>query len=195
MEGNDVRLAKEFFRGDVSAELGGIGMGGRVVGEDLAAETGEVFDDRATDGARTEDADGLFAQFETLQPLQLKVSLPDAVTGPVDFPGHGEKDGEGELRDSMRGVGGDGGNGDAQIFGGGEIDMIRSGAKSGDEFGPSLGKDLEAGAVHLIVHKDQGGVVAGTEGSCRGVQIGFEKFELMMTGGVFRIQSGFRVPP
>ena len=105
----------------------------------------------------------------------------------------GEENGEGELRDGVGRVGGNGGHGYAELFGGSEIDMVGSGAEGGDELGATLGENFEAGAVDLVVDKDESGAVAGAEGGGGGSELGFEEFEMVATGSVFSLESGFGI--
>ena len=70
---------------------------------------------------------------------------------------------------------------------------VGSGAEGGDELGATLGENFEAGAVDLVVHENQGGPVANAEGGGGGVELGFEEFEMVATGGVFSLESGFGI--
>jgi len=193
VKGEDVGFPEKFFLRDVAAEVGEFRMGLGVESQDSTPEAGEVFDDFAADGPGAVYADGLIANFEALETFQLEVTFPDALVGAGDLASHGQKQGEGEFGYGVGGVGRHRGHGDAELFGGSEVDMVGAGAEGGDELGATLGENFEAGAVDLVVHEDQGGPVTSAEGGGGGVELGFEEFEMVATGSVFSLESGFGI--
>ena len=70
--------------------------------------------------------------------------------------------------DGVRGVGGDADDGEAEGFGGGEVDVIEACAAEGDEADAVGGEDFEGGAVGLVVDEEAngGGTGGGGGGFC-----------------------------
>ena len=92
----------------------------------------------------------------------------------------------------MGGVGGDGGNGDAQLFCGNEIDVVGAGAEGRDQPSAVFGQNLQTRAIHAVIHKDQNGAVAGTQRGGVGRQFSFEKLEVMSVG-ILLAKAGFKI--
>jgi len=94
-------------------------------------EAVKVADHLLPDGASAYNPDGFLFQLESFQALELEVVVPDPLAGAGNMPYKGEHQAQGEFRDGVRGVGGDGCNRDAEFPGCRNIDVVVAGAEGG----------------------------------------------------------------
>lgn len=179
VESEDVGFSQDLRLTDVAGQRLEGGLRNRIVGENTAPKAAEIPHHLCPDGAGAKHAHGFLFQLESLQALEFEIVVADALAGAGNVAGEGEDQAEGEFRDGVRGVGGDGGNRDAEFPGCGNIDVVVAGAQGGDEAGSSAGEDLQGGPVDPIVHKDQDRGVAGREGGRQRVEPGFEEVEVV----------------
>lgn len=85
--------------------------------------------------------------------------------------------------DGVRGVGGDADDGEAEGFGGGEVDVIEAGAAEGDEADPVGGEDFEGRAVGVVVDEDADGGGTGGGGGGFGGESEFVESPDELVGG------------
>ena len=177
---HDVALGEQRLDGGVGgAERRHGRRGKRIAGEDAAAEAGQQPHDHLADLAGADDAGGLAVHVEADQAVEGEVAVADAGDGARDVAVEREDQRDRVLGDRVRRIGGDAHDADAELGGGGEIDLVEAGAAQRDEAGAALRELAEDGGVEVIVDEGRDDLEAAGQLAGGGVEVGLEVDQLV----------------
>ncbi|MNX99919.1 hypothetical protein D3C86_1323940 [compost metagenome] len=125
----NVRCLEQFLARDIfHAQRLAIGIWPEIVADETAAETGHNARENRPNLPRTHNADGLAVKIEAKQPIKGEVSFTDTVIGAVNLAVERQDERHGVFGNRIGRIGRDARNGQAELFGGGEVDLIETGA-------------------------------------------------------------------
>ena len=159
VEGNDVAGLKQLIQWNVANVVtsGPVGLGHRIIGQDLAAKAFENGSGAAADFSGADETDGLAMEIKADEAAEREVQLAHAIVSAVDLAVQCQQQCHGVLGDRVWRVGGHTGDGDAEFTSCGEIDVVEPGATQRYELNAEVHQFFQAGTVEMIVDENANG--------------------------------------
>jgi len=156
---DDIARLQEFIKGNVGDVVGGSPWryGHRIASEDAHAEAAENLGCDAADLAGADDAGGFAVKVEPDEAGQGKLRSRTRLWARGIFRTRARRRAMVCSATAWGESGGHSGHGEAEFAGGGEVDLVETGAAERDVTNAEAGELGEDGAVGAVVDKDTGG--------------------------------------
>nr|GEU28290.1 hypothetical protein [Tanacetum cinerariifolium] len=192
MQGHHVAACEQFIDRHV-APAQRLERGGRiaVVADHGAAEARHDARKDGADLAGADHAHGLAVQIKAHQAVEIEIALARAHAGAGDLAVDCQQQADGKLGHRMRRIIGHAHHGNAQLLGGGCVDLVITGGPGGHQARALRGQDGQHVGVHRVVDEHAHGCAAGGQqrGGCG--QAVLQEAQLVARRGIGPFQHGF----
>ncbi len=180
VQADDIAGSKQVRQRHVAhAQCDAVRAGLGIMGQQPAAETAHDPQEALADLPRAHDAHGAPVQIDPHQAFEGEVPLPHPRVGPVQLAIEGHHQGGGVFRHRVGRILRDPAHGQPALGGGSQVDVVEAGAAQRNEPHAVVVQSAQAGGVQPVVDKSADSLAARTGGGGRGLQAGFEEYQLM----------------